>query len=71
MATGNGETECLIFGKNYNEVAKDLDGHNVSVIAGFPFISAYAAYVHIHDIKDIAGLLIYFMFISAFLSHMM
>jgi len=56
MATGNGETECLIFGTNYTEVAKDLIGYNLSIIAGFPFISAHAAYVHVHNIKDIAGL---------------
>jgi len=56
MATGNGETECLIFSSDYDCAAKHLNGYNVSIIAGYPFISAHAAYVHIHDIKEIAGL---------------
>ena len=56
MARGFGETECLIFSDNYEEAARRLSGHSVSIIAGYPFISAHAAYVHIHNISEIAGL---------------
>ena len=56
MARGFGETECLIFSDNYEDAARRLSGYSVSIIAGYPFISAHAAYVHVHNITEIAGL---------------
>ena len=53
---GNGETECIVFAKNYELARRALGKYRAKVIKSYPFINAFGVQINVFSIEDVKKL---------------
>lgn len=53
---GNGETQCVVFARDYDLARRALGKYNATIIKRFPFISAYGVLINVYSIDDVKKL---------------
>lgn len=56
QADNNGETKCVVLSYSFSQAKKGLKPYVSSIVKSYPFISAFGAYINVHNIRDIEGL---------------
>lgn len=56
LANNNGETKCVVFVDSLIEARKSLQRFSSSIVAAYPFISAFGAHINAHQLDDLMSI---------------